>query len=421
MKKLSDSEILRLVAEHGSMNAAARSIGMPRSTFREQVMQARNKIEGKQTEITCEDNSTTGRVLTIQSKTVRSLDEVLAISEVDLNVWEVERWVANKWDVVAKTSTEKVSATRWENELTATEAWQVKVWLRRRIPKPVSDAITSMLANHHYEPITYDILPLTDRHLLELSFYDVHFGKLCWGRETGRDYDLKLSKTFFRRGVDKLLSRVAGYPIDRILIPIGNDFFHINSWKNTTAAGTPLDVDSRMSKIFEVGCEAMIEAINRCIQIAPVDLLWVPGNHDPETSWYMAKCLDAWYRTVDEVRVNAEPNHRKYIQYGCTLLGYTHGHAEKHDDLPTLMAVEQPQMWANSSTRSWRLGHFHTKRQKRYTAGDTFKGVTVDVLPSISGADAWHYQQGYVGNPQAAEAWLWSFDEGYVGQFSASV
>ena len=410
--KLNDKQVLELVKTHGSVNKAAAAAGVARTTFQAWYHKATAITSGEpNTEITT-DNTDQSTVITVKSSTVRTLDQALAAAEVDLNLWEVERWVANKWDNVAKTSTEKVSDTRWESEMTATELWQVKVWLRRRMPLSVATAIESILADHSYQPMTYDILPLTDRHLLELSFYDVHFGKLGWGREVGRDYDLKLAESYFRRAVDKLLPRVVGYPIDRILIPIGNDFFHINSWKNTTAAGTPLDVDSRMSKIFEVGCRAMIEAIDRCIVYAPVDLLWVPGNHDPETSWYMAKFLDAWYRNVDEVRVNAEPNHRKYVQYGSTLLGYTHGHAEKHDDLPTLMAVEQPQMWAQSTTRSWRLGHFHTKRQKRYTAGDTYKGVTIDVLPSLSGADAWHYQEGYVGNPQAAEAWPWSYDEG---------
>ena len=46
---------------------------------------------------------------------------------------------------------------------------------------------------------------------------------------------------------------------------------------------------------------------------------------------------------------------------------------------------------------------------------DTYGGVTVSVLPSLSGTDSWHYKKGYVKNNRAAEAYLWHHDDGYAG------
>jgi hypothetical protein len=436
MSRINDP--IGLVKEYGGITAAAKAIGVPYSTFHGAYTKAggagRKKGEhakpakaesvvtkteppSEGIEVVHEKNAT---VVTCKSTTIRTLEEALAAAEVDLSVWEVESYTANKWDMAAKTSTRKVGKEHWVNDLSAIELWQVKVKLKRKLPKPIADAIAE-LVKVQYIPQVYKQLPLVDKHLLEISLYDTHFGKLCWGPETGNSYDLKTSKTYYLNAVERLLGRVSGYPIDRILLPIGNDFFHINNWINTTAKGTIQDVDSRMSKIFEVGCSAVIQAIDRCLTIAPVDVLWIPGNHDPETSWFMAKFVEAWYRDMPMCRVNTDPMWRKYVHYGCTLLGYAHGNEEKEADLPNLMATEQPQLWARSTCRGWRLGHFHTKRTRKYTAGDTINGVTVDYLPSISGTDAWHFRKGYVGNPKAAEAWLWSEEEGYVGQFSVRV
>lgn len=367
------------------------------------------------------DASKDGVIHTLVSNTARSEDDVVAAAGIDLTIWEVERCVYNKWDCVAKTATEKVAADRWQRELSAVELWQVKLWLKRRMPKYVTDAIDRRYDNFTFKPIKYSVLPNIDKHLMEVSLYDAHFGKLCWAPETGDTQNLATSKQYYLKAIQKLLTRAAGYPIDRILFPVGNDFFHVNNWLNTTAKGTIQDTDSRLAKIFEVGLDAIIEAVNRCLQVAPVDILWVPGNHDPETSWFLAKCLEGHYRTIDEVRVNKDPMWRKYVAYGKNLLGYTHGNEEKEADLPNLMAVEQPQLWAQCPYRGWRLGHFHTKRQRVYTKGDTINGVSVDYLPSLSGTDAWHFRKGYVGNPKAAEAWLWSADEGCVAEFFARV
>jgi len=56
-------------------------------------------------------------------RSLTTLDEALAFSEVDLNVWEVERYVFNSWDVSMKNA-EGTGAFKRTN-------YQVKVWFRR--------------------------------------------------------------------------------------------------------------------------------------------------------------------------------------------------------------------------------------------------------------------------------------------------
>jgi len=346
------------------------------------------------------------------SERIQTVDEALEHASVNTTVWKVDRFVVNSWEAPSK-------------EHGVTTLWQVKVWLIRRASKPITEGLETLykrilehkpaVPNKNRKPIT------ADKHLLEVSLFDHHFGKLGWEPESDSQYDLGSSESIYYNAVEDLLDRTSGYNIDSILMPIGNDFFHVNNWMMTTQRGTPQDHDGRFQKIFEVGCMAAIKGIDRCLSVAPVEILWVPGNHDPETSWYLARFLDAWYRNVEDVEIDKSPKYRKYKNYGINLIGFTHGNEEKHRDLPAIMAAEVPDLWAKAKFRSWHLGHLHRKSQLVHNGNDTFGGVTISVLPSLCGTDAWHYKKGYVKNNRAAEAYLWHHEDGYAGHFSANV
>jgi hypothetical protein len=359
------------------------------------------------------EESGDSRVLTLRSSTVRTLEGALAEAKVDLGVWEVDRFTVNKWDQGQK---------REDGGAQVVELWQVKVWLKRVAPKPIVDAFEALCERlPAARPSRAPRAKVTDPHLLELALFDAHFGKLCWGQETGSPYDVKIAARVYANAVDDLLARVAGYPIERVLYPIGEDFFQVDNWIGTTVKGTPVDTDGRFQRTFETGVDAVTQSIERCLRVAPVKVIWVPGNHDKATSWYLAKVVQAYFRDDPRVVVNASPRSRKYHRYGTSLIGFTHGDEEPHRDLPTIMASEEPAEWAAVTCREWHVGHYHKKKETRYNAGDSFGAVGVRVLPSLSGTDDWHYKKGYVKTLRAAEAYLWSREEGYVGHFSVNV
>jgi hypothetical protein len=61
-----------------------------------------------------------------------------------------------------------------------------------------------------------------------------------------------------------------------------------------------------------------------------------------------------------------------------------------------------------------RVGHFHKKKQIRHINTDTHQGIQVDVIPSLSATDAWHYENGYIGNQRAAEVAVWDREAGLI-------
>jgi len=50
----------------------------------------------------------------------------------------------------------------------------------------------------------------------------------------------------------------------------------------------------------------------------------------------------------------------------------------------------------------------------KFISGDSFQGMVVRTLLSISGTDNWHYRKGYINKFRAGEAFLWDTDEGMI-------
>jgi predicted phosphodiesterase len=370
---------------------------------------------------TTSENGNTS-VVTVQTfHPIKTYDEAIAAAKVDLTVWYVERWEATAWTVGMKIRNGQDPDTRlWKPEKPLqTQQHGVKLWLRRIAPKAVLDAldlIYGRLAKHAPKyPQVKRPRSTGEPFLGVLGLFDIHFGKLAWADETGDSYDLKIAEQVYRNAVDDLIAEAGGRNIERWLLPIGNDFFHIDNAHNTTAAGTPQDADGRYAKIIAAGEAAVVSAIESMRAKAPVDVIWVPGNHDTTTSYHLARTMAAWFRQTNDVKVDYGPSPRKYYHWHQTLIGLTHGNEEKHDILPSLMSTERPHEWAASSCHEWLLGHMHRSRQWQTKPIDTYQGTVIRVLPSLTGTDAWHYRKGYVGSKRASEIYFYGRDRGYAG------
>jgi len=355
------------------------------------------------------------QTVTCKTRTVRTLAEALEVAEVDEDIWEVERWVANKWDVGAKVGPKS------DKKIEVQELWQVKVWLRRRLPKVLTDAfeiLEKRLAGWAPKKYAVPAKSPADAIMVEVSLSDVHFGKLCWAEETGTSFDLKIARRIYENAVREILGLVRSQRIDKFLLPLGNDFFHFDNMMGATTAGTVVDSDGRYPKVIAAGTEAVIWAVDLMASIAPVEVMWVPGNHDYLASLHLCRELKAWYRGAKHVDVDVRPSPRKYFLYGQVLLGFTHGDSEKHSQLPSIMATEVREDWGATSHHEIHLGHRHLVQKRDFVSVDTHEGTVVRILPSLSGIDGWHHKHGYIGR-RAAEAYLWS-KRGYLGHFSVN-
>jgi hypothetical protein len=358
----------------------------------------------------------------IVSKNPRTLADLVKVCEVDLKVWRIARHVVNKWEVGVKQD---------DGTVLTSPLFQIKVWLE---PLPgaqdaqvIRDTI-EWIKNQAVVPTkprrpALASLSVDDPHLLEISIFDHHFGKLGWHEETGYEsYDTNIAASLYMEAVRNLWHKASVFPISKILLPVGNDLLHTDNAEGTTTAGTPQHCDGRWQRSFRRAVACVKEQIEflRGKASDGIEVMIVPGNHDQTTSFFLGEVIAAIYSKAEDVRVNNVPRQRKYYRYGSVLLGFCHGHREKHDKLPLIMAGEAPRDWAETTSREFHVGHVHQTRETRYHAGSEHGPVRVRVLPSLSGADAWHSENGYVGSKRAAEAYIYARDEGYVGHFSWS-
>lgn len=372
-----------------------------------------------QENISFDSNESEATLSSSVSTRIKSLDDLIDNCNIDLDEWEVERHIINKWEVGSKNS---------DGTIVVEPLFQVKAFLKKkslifnrdRFRQDLIDDINSIAP---FIPSNIEDTELEHPCLLEICAFDLHWGKLAWAEETGDNYDTKIAKTRFFDAIDKLLARASSFNIERIVFPIGNDFFnsdYSHPYSRTTA-GTPQEEDLRWQKTFREGRKLLFEGIERLRQFAPVDVVVVPGNHDFERSFYLGDSLEGWYSHVQDVTVNNDASTRKYYKYGECLIGYTHGDNEKVADLPMLMAVEKSKEWAETKYREFHLGHFHSKKEIKYQSTKETAGVVLRWMRSLSGTDSWHAKKGYKGAIQSAEAFVWKKDEGIVGNFAVNL
>jgi hypothetical protein len=390
-----------------------------------QIKQGHKPLEEK---IEFNHTSTNHATLNLESLTITTLEQALEVAQVDLTQWKVDRYQIGSWQVTLKL---KVETGRFDDKGNPIERdtprtvtmYKIQVWLRKLHNMEWVEAIRGLITElPKLKTPKKNFTNGDSDYLLEVALMDVHFGMLAWGKETGTDYDIDIAEELFLYAVQDLLQKSSGYNPKRILFPFGNDFMHIDDPTNQTPQNhNLLDVDSRLIKIYQKAKKSVIKAINYCREIAPVDVIWIPGNHDPMTSYYMCDVIDHVFADDEDVTVDKTPKYRKYYPWGDCLIAYTHGIEEPLRDLPSIVATEEPILWGASKYREIHIGHKHKKMQMHWVNVDTMPGTVIRMIPSIAGTDQWHYKKGYIKNYHAAESYLWDANHGVIGQFTSYV
>jgi transposase len=376
----------------------ARMLGVSKSTVRGYMKRAglppepANGGPGREKHRTTEapdvsvDISQNEMVVSMPKTRIETLEDLIAHCKVDLEVWKVDRFLCNKWEMGFKNG---------EGEAGAIPLFQVKAWFKRKVV--VQEIKKDIIA------LKRDIVrtvkpkmklrvprmgPGKSGNLLEVAINDHHFGKLAWAPETGwADYDTKIAAELFDDAIGTIIRR-AHMPLDKIVMVVGNDLLNIDNLEGTTTAGTRQDVDSRYHKVFRNTREVIRLSIDRLREMAPVHVLAVPGNHDTLSAWHVCDSLDCLYSDDSHVTFDIAPNPR----------------AEK---LPMILMKESP-------PKKYRFTEVHLGHLHKLEA-EEINGVRIRVLPSLCATDAYHSYHGYVGNQRSTEAFVWHREDGLIG------
>jgi hypothetical protein len=331
--------------------------------------------------------------LTDEAQRVKTLDQLLDACQVDREAWSVRDYRVNAWE---------------QNSVRGglITLFQVRANL---IPNPdaaAEDALEQLLEQIAAYAPRYEVppaLPGKGSYLLVPCFFDVHLGKRILSKDSLAD----VAAGFLDAAV-QLVARVkaAGYEIDQILFPVGNDLLEADTYQETTTHGTPMPLQARLAEVEEAACWVLVKIVELLATLAPVHVVGISGNHDFHSIWWLVRFLAAWFKNHPRVTVDSGDLPRKYFAWRSILLGLAHGKEEKPPQLPLIMATEAPQPWARSTCREWLIGHKHTQALQVLEVREN-RGVLVRLVPSLADHDAWEFLHAYTSNQRAAQGILY--------------
>jgi hypothetical protein len=235
-----------------------------------------------------------------------------------------------------------------------------------------------------------------------LGLSDWHYMKLCYGPKGERIYDKEVTKERIKHDSEEIVGDMLGYGKPEIIyVPIGNDNIHVDGPEHLTTAGTPQI--NATDGIWRIGVEEYIhitlDYINSIAQVAPVEVMCFPGNHDEKTSQLLQVFLKIFFEDNKRVKINYSLHSRLYSQYQKNALIFTHGHhlgKQLPKEIHKIILGEAKDHGIDMNvTENYLLfsGHEHIG-----STADLNGNVQQFVMPSFSGTDDfWHRGKQYVG------------------------
>ena len=331
-------------------------------------------------------------------------ESIMQKHHLNSNEWVVVSFTSNVWQQQTKDGT-KINLC--QSKLTVKPKAEQALTI-----EDVRKALIDIRVEKPLLPKTSVILP--KKQWLIPCFFDVHFGKLADKYETGENYDYKIARERVINNANGYLDFYRGKTFEKLTFVIGNDFFNSGSDGNTFG-GTRQDNDTRPFKMFKKGLETVIQTIYILSELSNnIDIVLVQGNHDFDTSYYLAVALEMYYKDCGNIIVNSIPNTRKYIEYGCNLVGFTHG-SEEGKRLSGLMQYEAPEEWGRTSCREWLIGHKHIEGVLKLAVEEE-NGVVIRNIPSLTGTDAWHKKVGFTMARKKTIAFIYDYEKGLTDQ-----
>ena len=371
------------------------------------------------------------------------IEKLISLAGIDKTVWKIKSFkiTPNIWGVTMKqkkfaAKSDSLGETKtglpMKDYIAASESWaeqgfnyqlKVEIYFERINPADI-DMLASFkeLIKELPTIVLPEIMPTKEPSGIaaELAIYDPHFGKLAWKDETGyRHYDTKIASADYSYVIDNGLNLIEPHKPEKIFYVVGQDLYHVdNMASHTTGGDHTLDVDGRITKVHKTVFVNVRDAIYKASKIAPVEVIWIPGNHDYLTSYMLVFALQEHFRDSGRVTFDIGENQRKARLWGNLLVGWTHRIVSKHTVWSNELAQAFPELWGRSVFREWHHGDQHKKQNTKVTPLATSGGVICRQITALSPVDQWHTANVFTDAVPGGELFLWSRTKGVYGNFT---
>lgn len=224
--------------------------------------------------------------------------------------------------------------------------------------------------------------------LLEIPIFDAHFGVNTWS-----DYKQAQAKIFKYIHTGKW---------EETLFIIGQDLFHNDDFRGRTTKGTQIqivDIEEAWKDALNFYTPLIEEALARSVN---TKIIFSRGNHDETLGWAFVQLLKHLY---PQIEVDDSQDEYKFHVYKGNFLGYTHGDKSNDNKLAQIFNSLFRKEMAQANTRTIKRGHLHTNKMI-----DEF-GTLIIGLGTKAKEDAWHRENGFVGNRKKFEIFIYTDHE----------
>ncbi len=424
------AQIAELRVKLGSIKAAAEFLGVNPNTARGDLYVYNQAVKRGKT-IACavpgvtETDTDDFKIITSDGEAIQSLDDLLRVCKVDRKLWKVQRCEKKAYQGFRRDEKKhlefidgRMTGHVIDNGLpTVVTMYSIKAWLVRREERPFEEVIEGLIAD--LEKLTKRRKFVTPKrskgdYLLVPSLFEIHVGRLT----ANGGYPPAQARADMIMACKAMIERTLclDMAIDRIMLPVGNDFLNADNMRGTTTKGTWQEMAAGQYESVDAACRGYIDMIDMLSEVAPVDVVVVPSNHDRYSTYWLGLFLSAWYRNAKHISIDAGKASRKYYRYGNTLIGLEHGDKVKAANLALIMAEESSD-WGEVKYKQWLRGHFH-KEYGMLTPIATHGGVLVETVPAFCPPNEWELLMGYIPAHRAAEARYYHHRYGPAGKFS---
>jgi hypothetical protein len=250
----------------------------------------------------------------------------------------------------------------------------------------------------------------SDEHLCNLyTFTDYHLGMLAWHKEGGNDWNISIAERTIIAALQQMIEQSP--KAHTAVINIQGDFLHTDGKTPVTPASKHvLDADSRFPKIRKSAIRVIRSLVAMSLlRHQEVHLIIAEGNHDEESSGWLADLFSVHYEEEPRITVNDSVLPFYVFEWGNAMLGFHHGHKVKNESLPLLFAAQFPQEWGRTTRREIHCGHRHHRDERE------MNGATVVQHPTLAARDAYAARGGWIAD-RAAWAITYHKKYGAVGR-----
>lgn len=285
------------------------------------------------------------------------------------------------------------------------------------VPKSVQDitesdvqsAIENVLSSKEI------VFPKTPKHnssdlMAEIDLADVHIGSRSW------DNRFANMEERFNVVVGRTIAALESLELSQINLAFLGDLFHVDTIHNKTSRHEIRVETNGMTpkEMFQEGLRLTKAFIVELSKLAPVECIYVRGNHDEFALYALLCVLDAYFRDNPDVNFDLGDAPQKILSWGECLIGLEHGDASNKNRFHWLQVIGR-EFWSYS--RFFEIHHAHLHHQEVEEEG----GVTRRRVPSIAFNDKWHQDNAFVGSLRSTVTFVWHKTEGLQNQIFSNV